>query len=618
MRLPRRFMLFRRAQLSFRFPPDAISEYATRRAAPPGVGGAACDPPDKTSFKLSVQRPGIFRAVFRARRGTLDEAGRKSNLPEGEKLFTLLPYSDCFGFPRFFPGFSRVLPGHEVRTTFMHVIICGAGEVGHAVAQYLSQENNIDISVIDRSPELVEHLNQTLDVRGIVGDCCDPGILEKAGLENADVLLVLTGSNEVNMVCCQLADSFFSVNCKIARLKRGAAFDRAWDKKITESFVKADTVLTFENMVAHAIADRLERQGVLDSETFLDKAVRFIGVRCTENCPLLSTPLKQLTNLFPNLSIRILALERDGQGKIPNASDFLLLGDTVWFVVKTEQIVRALEAFGIESEDRIHQVGIVGGGEVGSHLAFELLRRARDDEGSFTSGLNLTFIERDGGRAQLLASQLEAQTILQGNVMDADTLRQLSPDKFYAWVSVTNQEETNILSSLMMKASGCSWVLALIAEPLASTGPVQSGGGCSPFAARGLALGDFAAHTPGQSPQGSTAFVGFRGDFGNRAPQDERDLGYASAAGQISARRPSRGYPARYRDLFASWRCRPPGWRQNCGDLSAFQPAQTRATHCDKVRVFLISPPLPSPPEVFSRTFYRCTKLLFSTGVMGF
>ena len=347
----------------------------------------------------------------------------------------------------------------------MHVIICGAGEVGHAVAQYLSQENSLDISVIDRVPELVEHLNQTLDVRGIVGDCCDPGILEKAGLENADVLLVLTGSNEVNMVCCQLADSFFSVNCKIARLKRGATFDRAWDKKITESFVKADTVLTFENMVAHAIADRLERQGVLDSETFLDKAVHFIGVRCTENCPLLSTPLKQLTNLFPNLSIRILALERDGQGKIPNASDFLLLGDTVWFVVKTEQIVRALEAFGIESEDRIHQVGIVGGGEVGSHLAFELLRRAREDEGSFTSGLNLTFIERDGARAQDLASQLEAQTILQGNVMDADTLGQLSPDKFYAWVSVTNQEETNILSSLMMKASGCSWVLALIAEP---------------------------------------------------------------------------------------------------------------------------------------------------------
>ena len=184
----------------------------------------------------------------------------------------------------------------------MKVIVCGAGQVGFNIARYLAAAGN-DVTVIDQRPDLTERIGESLDIQAITGFASHPDTLAQAGAGDADILLAVTLSDEVNMVACQVAHSLFDVPTKIARIRNQGYLQGRWSHLFRRDHLPIDVVISPEVEVAHAIARRLEVPGATDVIPFAEDRVRLIGVRCGEECPVLDTPLRQLTFLFPDLAV---------------------------------------------------------------------------------------------------------------------------------------------------------------------------------------------------------------------------------------------------------------------------------------------------------------------------
>ncbi|MCY3980198.1 MAG: Trk system potassium transporter TrkA, partial [Alphaproteobacteria bacterium] len=191
----------------------------------------------------------------------------------------------------------------------MHVIICGAGQVGTNIARYLAAERN-DVTVVDRSPELTKQLSETLDIRAIDGHASSPDVLAQAGAEGADMLIAVTLVDEINMIACQVAHSLFNVPTKIARIRRPSYLDSDWADLFARQVMPIDTIISPEREIASAIMRRLSRPGATEMIPFADGRVRLIGVRLDDACPIVNTPLRPLTALFPDLNINVVAIVR--------------------------------------------------------------------------------------------------------------------------------------------------------------------------------------------------------------------------------------------------------------------------------------------------------------------
>ena len=232
----------------------------------------------------------------------------------------------------------------------MKVIVLGAGQVGFNIARHLSQENN-DVTVIDQSPDLIRRISDSLDVQGMVGHASRPDVLEKAAAADADMIIAVTYADEVNMVACQVAHSLFEVPTKIARVRHQGYLEPMWSNLFSRDHMPIDVIISPEIEVARSVTRRLEVPGALEMIPLADDKVRLLGVRCEETCPLLHTPLRQLTQLFPDLNIVIIGLVRENMPMVPTADDHMLPGDEVYFVVDTEQLGRAMVAFGHEEPE---------------------------------------------------------------------------------------------------------------------------------------------------------------------------------------------------------------------------------------------------------------------------
>ena len=229
----------------------------------------------------------------------------------------------------------------------MKVIVCGAGQVGFNIARHLALENN-DVTVVDQNPDLVRRVNDTLDATGVFGHASNPDVLEKAGIANADMIIAVTYADEVNMVACQVAHSLFDVPTKIARVRQQSYLQPIYANLFSRDHLPIDVIISPEIEVARAVTRRLQVPGAFEMIPLVDDKVKLIGVRCEETCPLINTPLRQLTHLFPDLNIVIIGLMRDGNPMMPTADDYMLPGDDVYFVVDSEQVSRAMAAFGHE------------------------------------------------------------------------------------------------------------------------------------------------------------------------------------------------------------------------------------------------------------------------------
>ncbi|MDP6573573.1 MAG: Trk system potassium transporter TrkA [Rhodospirillales bacterium] len=334
----------------------------------------------------------------------------------------------------------------------MKVIVCGAGQVGFNIARYLALEGN-DVTVIDQRPDLVRRISDGLDVQGIVGHASHPDILEKAGAEDADMIIAVTHADEVNMVSCQIAHSIFDVPTKIARVRDQGYLQPIWANLYTRDHMPIDVIISPEIEVARAVTRRLQVPGAFEMIPLVDGKVKLLGVRCDEECPIVNTPLRQLTQLFPELDMIIVGILRDDLPIVPSADDQMLPGDEVYFVVDSDQVARAMATFG-HDEPEARRLLIFGGGNIGLFLAREIERNH--------PWVNAKVIEMDPDRAELAASELGRTVVLHGDVLDSDILEEANVAATETVVAVTNDDETNILASLLAKRYGCQRAVTLV------------------------------------------------------------------------------------------------------------------------------------------------------------
>ena len=287
----------------------------------------------------------------------------------------------------------------------MKIIVCGAGKVGSNIARHLALENH-DVTIVDQSETLVRQISDAHDVNGIVGHGSHPDVLERAGIADADLLIAVTLADETNMVACQVAHSLFGVPTKIARIRHQSYLQPMWANMFSRDHMPIDVIISPEIEVARAVTRRLEVPGAFEMIPLVDNKVKLLGVRCKPDCPLVNTPLKQLSQLFPDLNIVIVGLIREGKPIVPRGEDQMHAGDEVYFVVDSAQIDRAMAAFGHE-EREARSLLIFGGGNIGMFLAKEL-----EDNHDW---VRAKIIESNKERAEEIAGQLTKTIVITGS-----------------------------------------------------------------------------------------------------------------------------------------------------------------------------------------------------------
>ncbi|MBB3065925.1 MULTISPECIES: Trk system potassium transporter TrkA [Limibacillus] len=334
----------------------------------------------------------------------------------------------------------------------MKVIICGAGQVGFNIARYLASEG-ADITVVDRDPDLVQKISDNLDVKGLVGFASYPEVLERAGARDADLVIAVTYADEVNMVACQICHSIFEVPTKIARVRNQSYLEPMWSDLFSSDHMPIDHIISPELEVARGIERRLQITGAFDAIALADGKVTLIGVRCSKETPILNTPLRQLTDLFPDLHIVIVGVQRGGKGFVPRPEDELREGDDVYFIADSDHLQRAMASFGHE-ERAARRVIIVGGGNIGLNLAQSFEEKHPH--------VNLKLIEVDKGRAEFVARTLESTVVIHGDALDSDILEEANVKATETLIAVSNDDEVNILCSLLAKQFGCQRAVTLV------------------------------------------------------------------------------------------------------------------------------------------------------------
>ena len=337
----------------------------------------------------------------------------------------------------------------------MKVIICGAGQVGWQIARHLSAEQN-DVTVVDNNPELVRRATDTLDVQGVAGFASYPDVLDRAGARDADMIIAATHSDEVNMVTCQVAHSVFSIQRKIARLRARSYLTAIYSDLYRREHLPIDVVISPEREVAAAAMQRLQAPAAFDTEIFMEGGAQLLGIQIDEDCPVVNTPLRQLSDLFSTLRAIVVGVRRDGTLFAPDPGDQLFVGDSCYVFSHAEDVDRTIEVFG-KVEKRQDRVVIVGGGNVGLEVAKALE--------SGTSRIRAKMIEKSRKCAEHAAEALERTIVLNGDGLDRSLMIEAGIDRADAMLAVTDDDKTNMLAAVRAKAEGCPFVIALINDP---------------------------------------------------------------------------------------------------------------------------------------------------------
>ena len=321
----------------------------------------------------------------------------------------------------------------------MNIIICGAGRVGFSISKQLSAQGH-SITVVDQSSEFIQKINDTQDVKGIVGRATFPSVLEKAGAEEADMIIAVTQNDETNMVICQVAYSIFKINKKIARVRGQEFLGSKWSKLYGQSNLPIDVIISPELEVAKSLQRKLDAPGALDSVPFANGKIKVLEINIEKNCPLVNTELRNLTKRFPDLSANILGVIRVDKFLILKKTDKMLVGDKAFVVVKASQVNKTLSAFG-HDEKMAKKILIVGGGNIGFNLAKNL---EKDSE-----GIRLKIIEKNKERAEFIANELNNTIVINGDGLDEEVLKEANIEEAETILSLTNDDEDNIMVSVL-------------------------------------------------------------------------------------------------------------------------------------------------------------------------
>ena len=323
----------------------------------------------------------------------------------------------------------------------MNIIICGAGRVGFTIAKLLSEQGH-SITVIDQSGEDIQKINESLDVKAIVGKATYPSILEKANASETDMIIAVTRNDEINMLICQIAFSIFNIQKKIARIRSQDYLNPKFTRVYNRENLPIDVIISPEIEIAKSIQRKLEAPGALDSVPFADNKIRLLEILIKDNCKLIDIKLNDLTKQFPNLEANIVSIIRNDKFFIPKKTDLIKKDDKIYVIINSTQTAETLKAFGHE-EKISKKILIIGGGNIGFNLA-------KNIEETLES-VRVKIIEKDKGRAEYLANELNNSIVINGNGLDEDVLTEANLDEAETVLALTNDDEDNLMVSVLVE-----------------------------------------------------------------------------------------------------------------------------------------------------------------------
>jgi len=338
----------------------------------------------------------------------------------------------------------------------MNIIICGAGRVGFTIAKLLTEQNH-SVTVIDQSCEDIQKINETLDVKAIVGKATYPLILEKANAVEADMIIAVTRNDEINMLICQIAYTAFNIPKKIARIRSQNYLDPKFSKLYNKENLPIDVIISPEIEIAKSIQRKLESPGALDNVPFADNKIKLLEILIEDSCPIAEIKLNELTKKFPKLNANILGVIREEKFIFLKKNDVIKKNDKAYVVINSLQMKETLSAFG-HDEKISNKILIIGGGNIGLNLA-------KNIEQSFEDA-RLKIIEKDKKRAEFIANELNNTIVINGNGLDEDILSEVNLEDVETVIALTNDDEDNLmLSVLVEKFSKDKKTMALINKP---------------------------------------------------------------------------------------------------------------------------------------------------------
>ncbi len=334
----------------------------------------------------------------------------------------------------------------------MKTIICGAGDVGYSIADKLSKEN-FEVTVIDESDERLSKVSENLDVKTINGIPSLPSVLLEAGAKECEILIAVTKSDETNMVTCQIGHSLFEIPKKIARIRHQDYLQEQWQNLYNNNNFPIDAIISPEQEVAKSLYRRLISPGTIDMLELSEKKLKLIGLKCEDNFAHAGLSVRELSKKFPDYLANIMFIFRDDKKFTVNSSTKIEKNDSIFLVVETDNLSDVLLEFGHE-ELQAKKAVIIGGGNIGFSLA-QLIENSE-------TYINTELIENDKERAEYLASNLENITVTNGDGLDNQILEEVNIAEAGYCIAVTEDDEVNILSSLLAKRAGAQTSLTLI------------------------------------------------------------------------------------------------------------------------------------------------------------
>ena len=330
----------------------------------------------------------------------------------------------------------------------MKILILGAGQVGSSAAYHLSREEANEVTVVDMRPSVLRELQDRLDIRTVVGHAAHPSVLERAGANDADIVVALTDADETNMVACQVAYTLFHTPTKIARIR--AAEYMSTTRLFTQDAIPIDVRISPEQLVCEYVEQLIHYPGATQVLDFADGRVRLVGVLADRDGLLVGQRIATLKEHIPNTEGRIAAIYRGGKAMLPDGETVIAEGDEVFFIADRKDI-RVFMSEIRRLEDPVRRVVIAGGGNIGLRLALALEQ---------TNQVKL--IERDGKQARRISEIVNKAIVLVGDAADEELLLEENVDNVDVFCALTNSEEANILSAMLAKRLGAHKVMALI------------------------------------------------------------------------------------------------------------------------------------------------------------
>ncbi len=333
----------------------------------------------------------------------------------------------------------------------MRILILGAGQVGRTAAFHLSREEANDVTVVDVNEDILRDLQDRLDIRTVAGNASHPSVLAAAGAQEADIIVALTNSDEVNMMACQVAFTLYRTPTKIARIRSSEYTSRP--ELFSDGSIPVDMFISPEQLVTEYIERLIGYPGALQVLDFADGKVRLVGIRALKGGLLVGHRLRELPQHLAKADARVVAIYRAGKGISPQGDTVIEDGDEVFFLAATSDIKRVMSEMR-RQDNPVRRVVIAGGGNIGFRLAKALEKTNQ-----------VKVIERDAKAARRVSELLENAIVLNGDAADEELLIEENIDSADVFAALTNSEEANILSAMLAKRLGAHKVMALINKP---------------------------------------------------------------------------------------------------------------------------------------------------------